>query len=202
MEYLGRLYKSASGRVEPGERGWKNCRESFLTAYLSPLAPPDFVCYHSPSQRRGGQDMAEEESGFTFVDKRRAAAEEPPAEAPQLAGALAEDISASEPDLDNDGGEGTPDIYSVLGYCLSILAGEAWQKLGLMADPKTGEAAPDLEQAKVAIDAVGDLAARLEAAPAEFVPDTLRRDLKTLLNDLRLNYVGQRNLQGGLISPS
>ncbi len=146
--------------------------------------------------------MAEEESGFTFVDKRRAASEAPSVEAPQAAAALAEDISASQPDLDDDSGEGAPDIYSVLGYCLSILAGEAWQKMGLMADPKTGEANPDLDQAKVAIDAVGDLAARLESAPAELVPDTLRRDLRTLLNDLRLNYVGQRNQSGGIISPT
>lgn len=146
--------------------------------------------------------MAEEESGFTFVDKRRAAAADSAPE-PETASALADEQSANAPDMNDDNGdEGTPDIYSVLGYCLSILAGEAWQKMGLMADPKTGEAAPDLEQAKVAIDAVGDLAARLESAPAEFVPATLRRDLKTLLNDLRLNYVGQRNQQGGLISPS
>ena len=85
-----------------------------------------------------------------------------------------------------------PDIYGVIGYCLSLLATEAWHNLGLLADPQTGEAVMDLVQAKVAIDAVGDLAARLDAAPADAVPPTLRRDLKTLLNDLRLNYVSRQ----------
>ena len=99
---------------------------------------------------------------------------------------------------DEDAGAGpAPDIYGVLGYCISVLATEAWQKLGLIANPQTGEDVMDLDQAKVAIDAVGDLAARLEAAPEEAVPATLRRDLKTLLNDLRLNYVARRGEPSG-----
>lgn len=130
--------------------------------------------------------MAEEEAGFTFVDKRRTAAE-----------AAAEEISAPEPSppdasTDDTADSSTPDVYGVIGYCVSVLATEAWHKLGLIADPNTGEAIADLTQAKVAIDAVGDLAARLEAAPTDAVPESLRRDLRTLINDLRLNYVAQR----------
>jgi hypothetical protein len=137
--------------------------------------------------------MAEEESGFTFVDKRRMQAEEaaPVAAAVSPAQEIADATPGDENDENFDAGP-APDIYGVLGYCISVLATEAWQKLGLIANPQTGEDAMDLDQAKVAIDAVGDLAARLESAPDESVPASLRRDLKTLLNDLRLNYVARR----------
>ncbi len=137
--------------------------------------------------------MADEEQGFTFVDKRRAAADMPAADTAIPASEPA--IETSElPDFahEDEAQDGPADIYSVVGYCMSILASEAWQKLGLIADQKTGEAVQDLTQAKVAIDAAGDLAAHLEAAPTEFVPDALRRDLRTLLQDLRLNYVSQQ----------
>lgn len=139
--------------------------------------------------------MAEEEQGHTFVDKRRAQAETAEAEAPPI-------VEAS-PDLDEplyddgdeaEGGDGeAPDVYALLGYCVSLLSAQAWQCLGLLADPQTGETQPDLAQAKVAIDAVGDLAAHLEAAPREAVPENLRRDLRTLVNDLRLNFVARQN---------
>ena len=146
--------------------------------------------------------MAEEETGFTFVDRRRTAVEAAPeaAEAPHAEPAAVPEASAvpeafsGEDDLaDTDDGDGrAPTTYDLLGYCINLLASQAWQKLGLLADPQTGEAQPDLAEAKVAIDAVGDLAARLEAAPDSTVPPDLRRDLKTLVNDLRLNYVSQR----------
>jgi len=143
--------------------------------------------------------MADEEQGFTCVDKRRAAVETPAPDAPAPDAEPSvemPDASALPPmDMAQDGDEepqGPADIYSVLGYCMSILASEAWQLLGLIADQQTGEAHQDLAQAKVAIDAAGDLAARLEAAPRELVPDALKRDLRTLLQDLRLNYVSQQ----------
>ncbi len=140
--------------------------------------------------------MPEEEEKFTFVDKRRTQVETPPDEAPRArveapappSEALFED--AGDADVDD---QGPPDVYSLIGYCLSLLQADAWQKMGLLADPQTGEVTTDLRQAKVAIDTVGDLAARLEAAPPEAVPDGMRRDLRTLLNDLRLNYVAQQN---------
>ena len=158
--------------------------------------------------------MAEEETGFTFVDRRRtvpeaapevsAAAEVSP-EAHAEPAAVPEAFSGEENSITDNSikdnaldetdyeGEGrAPTTYDLLGYCINLLASQAWQKLGLLADPQTGEAKPDLAEAKVAIDAVGDLASRLDAAPAGIVPADLRRDLKTLVNDLRLNYVSQR----------
>lgn len=156
--------------------------------------------------------MAEEETGFTFVDKRRAAPEAPAAvqdapeapaaaapptaEAPSVAGVQADtqEAGVGEDGLGEDGpGEdpGPPSTYDLIGYCLNLMAQQAWQKLGLLADPQTGEARPDLAEAKVAIDTVGDLAGRLETAPETIIPADFRRDLRTLLNDLRLNYVSQ-----------
>ena len=92
-----------------------------------------------------------------------------------------------------------PTTYDMIGYCINLLASQAWQKLGLLADPQTGEAQPDLNEAKLAIDAVGDLAARLDVAPESAIPPDLKRDLRTLVNDLRLNYVSparRRKLTG------
>ncbi|BDI32990.1 hypothetical protein CCAX7_50410 [Capsulimonas corticalis] len=132
--------------------------------------------------------MAEEET-FTFVDKRgSAAAEEAPAAAP----------AASEPEIVDAGnaeeeGDEIPDVYQLLQYVTSLLATEAWHKLGLIAHPQTGEAKADLPQAKVAIDVVADLVTHMEKAPETIFPPNGRRELRNLLNDLRLNYVAQRD---------
>ncbi len=151
--------------------------------------------------------MAEEETGFTFVDKRRTAPEaapepspattaettEMPAEMPAEMGAgEVSEVFPDENPLGDQSGEAAPTTYDMIGYCINLLASQAWQKLGLLADPQTGEAQPDLTEAKVAIDSVSDLAARLDAAPETIIPADLRRDLRTLVNDLRLNYVSQR----------
>jgi hypothetical protein len=134
--------------------------------------------------------MAEEETGFTFVDKRRAQTEEAPeAEAALEAGDGLESDSMEDEGLDAGA---APSVYELLGYCINLLASQAWQKLGLLADPQTGEAKPDLSEAKVAIDTVADLTARLESAPETVIPAAMRRELRTLLNDLRLNYVSRR----------
>ena len=142
--------------------------------------------------------MAEEEAGFTFVDKRRTQAATPAEtvtaaepEPPQAQVFAADDGPSDE--MDEAGAAGVaPTTYDLIGYCINLLSSQAWQKLGLLADPQTGEAEPDLADAKVAIDAVGDLAARLETAPEAIISADMRRDLHTLLNDLRLNYVSQR----------
>ena len=144
--------------------------------------------------------MAEEEAGFTFVDKRRNVPEAvPETAAPETAETPVSDFSGSDfsesGDLSAEMAEdmsAAPTTYDLIGYCINLLASQAWQKLGLLADPQTGEAQPDLDEAKVAIDTVGDLAARLDTAPESAVPADLRRDLRTLVNDLRLNYVSQR----------
>lgn len=138
--------------------------------------------------------MPQEEEGFTFVDKRGSQVESAAVEAPSAGSAVTDPIpDSAQPAEDDSDMDGPPDTYSLIGYCVSLLSSDAWQKLGLLADPNTGEAQADLQQAKVAIDAVGDLAAHLEAAPVDAIPDSVRRDLRTLLQDLRLNFVAQQN---------
>ena len=140
--------------------------------------------------------MTEAKEGFTFVDKRRTQTVENPDSAPdETTGRSSAAVETAEADPDSDGSDsvGEADIYQILGYFTSLLANEAWQKLGLIANPQTGEAKADLSQARVAIDTVGDLVARLEAAPEASVPAQMRRELRTLLNDLRLNYVSRQN---------
>lgn len=139
-----------------------------------------------------------EEPGFTFVDKRRTQAELPPESAAE---SLPESVAEPIPEaIDRDEApenRQSPSTFDLIGYCLNLLASQAWQKLGLLADPQTGEAHTDLAEAKVAIDAVGDLAARLETAPESLVPADMRRELRTLLNDLRLNYVARHGADAG-----
>ena len=135
--------------------------------------------------------MAESETGFTFVDKRSAQSDpsdENVSEGP-IGAVVDEAVETKEEAAE---GQQSPGTYDLIGYCLNLLASQAWQKLGLLADPQTGEAKPDLVEAKLAIDVVGDLAAHLESASDTQVSSDMRRELRVLLNDLRLNYVARR----------
>lgn len=141
--------------------------------------------------------MAESETGFTFVDKRSAQSGPPDANGPEVPiGAVVDEVAETKEvdETKEEAAEGqqSPGTYDLIGYCLNLLASQAWQKLGLLADPQTGEAKPDLVEAKLAIDVVSDLAAHLESASDTQVPSDMRRELRVLLNDLRLNYVARR----------
>jgi hypothetical protein len=146
--------------------------------------------------------MAEDEAGFTFVDKRKVVAEDQASgvavETPEAANSAdatsdtADSFDDNVAESDVDGGL-TPDVYMLLQYCVQLLAADAWQKMGLIANPQTGQVVTDLAQAKVAIDSVGDLIGRLESAPQTAVPESERRELRNVLNNLRLNYVNQRS---------
>jgi hypothetical protein len=150
----------------------------------------------------------EPEEGFTIRDRRRFtsdASETAPAptpEPPAPVAAFAEEIAASADDFDTEemtdaeyaealgmGAESSqlPDIYSVLALFLGELRNLAWLRMGLLANPATGEIERDLPQAKIAIDTVGFLAAQLEpaVAPEERLP------LKAMVSDLQINFVEQ-----------
>lgn len=130
--------------------------------------------------------MSEEETGFTFVDKRGV-----PADTLDQTKAIQPEAQVTESVVEVPEAQHSPGTYDLVGYCLNLMASQAWQKLGLLADPQTGEAKPDLVEAKLAIDVVGDLAAHLESASDTQVPSDMRRELRVLLNDLRLNYVAR-----------
>lgn len=142
-----------------------------------------------------------DDNGFTFVDKRRTViashevmdSSEPIATDDVLQG------DEAGPDTDTDGTDEAgsaaaqaPDVYMLVTYALQMFVTTAWQRLGLWADPASGEVEADLDQAKAAIDVVGDLVARLEGAPESSVSERDVRELKRILNDLRMNYVSRR----------
>lgn len=169
-----------------------------------------------------GSTMTEEESGFTFVDRRKTSdnRSNPPTVSQSAspsddtvtgnadfvsAGSMPTDPSpsvrnaADESDTSvHDAAEEfvprqqEPDVYALLSYSLQLFTATAWRRLGLWADPATGETRADFEQARVAIDVVGDLVARLEFAEEEQLPERERREIRRVLNDLRMNYVARR----------
>ena len=136
----------------------------------------------------------EEEEGFTFRDRRRMSAEEAtPAPTPAPA-----PLSAPEPEILTEDaemeayGEGEesneiPDVRSVLALFMGELRNLAWLRMGLVANPMTGQIEKDIAQAKIAIDTVSFLADQLDphVAPEERLP------LKAMVSDLRLNFVEQ-----------
>ena len=143
----------------------------------------------------------EEEGGFTFRDRRRLQTDAPaplpqPAPSPSLAPsepARAQDdnealygAEGDEEGADEESGE-IPDVRSVLALFMGELRNLAWLRMGLVANPMTGQMETDLAQAKIAIDTVGFLAQQLEphVAPEERLP------LKAMITDLQLNFVEQ-----------
>ena len=141
----------------------------------------------------------EEEEGFTFRDRRRHTTEEsaptpspavvPTAPTPEPQPELEEALEAGYYGESEDGEESTelPDVRSVLALFMGELRNLAWLRMGMVANPMTGEIERDLGQAQMAIDTVGFLADQLEphVAPEERLP------LKAMVSDLRLNFVEQ-----------
>ena len=80
------------------------------------------------------------------------------------------------------------DAQAVVLTCITLLASKAWQAMGFVPDPVTKQIERHLDEAQLAIDATAALVdlirSKLQAAE--------RRDLETLLTNLRLNYVEQR----------
>lgn len=135
--------------------------------------------------------MPEEESeeGFVFSDRRRTPAPEAPAPSAPVEIAEPEGEAYDDQAIEDDGEPmgGLPDVYSVLALFLQELRSLAWLRMGLVANPSTGQIERDLDQAKIAIDTVEFLAKQLEpaVAPEERLP------LKALVSDLQINFVEQ-----------
>jgi Domain of unknown function (DUF1844) len=82
------------------------------------------------------------------------------------------------------------DAAAVFPELIEVLASLAWQKLGLHADTITGRTVQQLDQAKLCIDGVAALAGLIEP---QLEPGDQRR-LRSLVTDLRLNFVQQTEL--------
>ncbi len=78
-----------------------------------------------------------------------------------------------------------PDL---LRWCISLLATSAWQAMGLIPDPATNKVERNLDDARLAIDATTQLVELLKPR----LDDKQRRELDTLLTDLRMNFVQQQ----------
>ncbi|MCC6731321.1 MAG: DUF1844 domain-containing protein [Chthonomonadales bacterium] len=135
--------------------------------------------------------MANEEEGFTFVDRRRTGGEaDTSADEPRVG---VESEADTEADVDGD--EALDGPHPRLGardrllMCIDILYQGAWIAMGLVNDPVTGQVERDLAEARLLIDSAGALAEQVQP----HVDDATRRDLKNLISDLRVNFVQQTN---------
>jgi hypothetical protein len=137
-----------------------------------------------------------EERGFEVVDKRGShqaeAAEASAAETESETPVGAEEEAEVEPswgDLPNFNPLAGITTPGILQMTFGLLSERAWIDMGLVADPGTGEVTKRIDEAKLAIDVVGDLARHMEplATPDE------RREIQRVVTDLRLNFVRQRD---------
>ncbi len=128
-----------------------------------------------------------DERDFQVIDKRGGK----PEGGQESGGASAKEIqqAAAEAAAQTEAGgdEMTLDVPGALSVCVNMLNEVAWMKMGLIPNPMTGKIERDLPQAKIAIDAVSDLVARLEP----LVGDPGRRELQVMLSNLRINFVQQ-----------
>jgi hypothetical protein len=146
----------------------------------------------------------EEESAFTFVDKRRVPQDQPDSPNSTMsnsepAQAAASDVGGAQSAEPSDPAEhaGGPadhlgamprlNVRDRLLMCIDILNQGAWISLGLISDPTTGQVEKDLEQAKAAIDSVAFLSGKVE----EELDEETQRELRNLVRDLQLNFVEQ-----------
>jgi len=81
------------------------------------------------------------------------------------------------------------DVVELLRWIVGVLAGAAWQNLGLVPNPATKKVERNLDDARLAIDAAAALIEQLKPR----VDEKERRDLDTLLANLRLNFVEQKS---------
>lgn len=130
-----------------------------------------------------------EEKGFEVIDRRGARETAPPAgEADAARDASTEESAEEMPDLSGFNPLAGITTAGILQMTWGLLSERAWIDMGMVPDPGTGEIKKQIEEAKLAIDVLGDLARHLEprAAPEE------KREIQTILTNLRLNFVRQR----------
>lgn len=151
----------------------------------------------------------EQNEGFVVRDRRRYLTEDDAPAAPTQTAAVSvpqspvaaesgafDDDATERNDLADGGaydgsedeqGGALPDVYSVLALFLGELRNLAWLRMGLVANPGTGQIERDMTQARIAIDTVAFLATKIEPV----VPPEERLPLKALVSDLQVNFVEQ-----------
>jgi hypothetical protein len=84
-------------------------------------------------------------------------------------------------------------VKDILYGTLLMLTELAWERIGLRANPSTGKVEVDIAQAKMAIDTVAFIVDQL--APS--APADQRRDLSTLVANLKINFAKQAQASPG-----
>lgn len=104
-----------------------------------------------------------------------------------------EDTPSKTPDVSAESGADAERVplqaADLLRWCVSLLATSAWQAMGLLPDQTTKKTERNLDDARLVIDATGSLIEHLRPR----VEASERRELETLLANLRLNFVEQTN---------
>lgn len=132
--------------------------------------------------------MADEEKGYEVIDKRGVKPEEASAEAEAPTEAPSEQAPEEEPSLEEEVAGLPPiDVHTLLKSFIGMLGAQAWQYMGLVKNPATGNVEKDMAQAKAAIDAVAALAAQLEGK----ISAAESEELRGMISDLRINFVRQ-----------
>jgi hypothetical protein len=72
---------------------------------------------------------------------------------------------------------------------LSLLAAKAWEAMGLVPNPQTKQIERKFDDAQLAIDAAAALAETVKPR----LTDAERRELDTLMANLRINFVEQKS---------
>ena len=94
-----------------------------------------------------------------------------------------ENESAEEPDLRQV--LLPSDVYTLSQFTISLLGNAAWQHLGLVADPQTGELKKDLTQAQLSIDIISFLFDKIK----DKLEKEQEREIRNLLTNLTMNYM-------------
>jgi len=146
----------------------------------------------------------DEEPNFEIIDRRRvsaegetAASEEPPAaeeSAPQTEAEAPPTGEPEQPSQEAEQAEQEPGearamtAEDIITMSIGLLQQQAWVSMGLVMNPTTKAITKDLEQAKLAIDAVAALVNLI--APG--LEESVQRDLRAMVSDLQVNYVQQQ----------
>jgi len=81
------------------------------------------------------------------------------------------------------------DVYTLLRYTLDLYIAGAWQLMGFLPDPTTGQTHVALEEAQIAIDCADFLAGKLKP---RLEPEA-QREYERQLRDLKLNFLMRQN---------
>ena len=73
----------------------------------------------------------------------------------------------------------------VLVWNMSLLAGKAWEGMGLVPNPVTNKVEKNLDEARLAIDAFAAIFDVLRLR----IEEQTRREMETVLTNLRINFV-------------